>query len=40
MIALTDGSQFEYHPTFSFPRHVFLKFKQEDKEMLRRERAA
>ena len=40
MITLTDGSQIEYHPSFSFPRHVFLKMKQEDKDTLRRERAA
>ena len=40
MITLTDGTQIEYHASFSFPRHVFLKMKQEDKDMLRRERAA
>ena len=40
MITLTDGSQIEYHASFSFPRHVFLKMKQEDKDTLRRERAA
>ncbi len=34
MITLTDGSQIEYHASFSFPRHVFLKMKQEDKDML------
>ena len=39
-ITLTDGSQIEYHPSFSFPRHVYLKFKPEDKETLRRERSA
>jgi hypothetical protein len=40
MITLTDGSQIEYHTSFSFPRHVYMKFKPEDKETLRRERAA
>jgi hypothetical protein len=38
-ITLTDGSQVEYHASFSFPRHVYLKFKPEDKETLCRERA-
>ena len=41
MITLTtDGVQVEYHPSFSFPRHVFRQFKQEDKDTLRRKRAA
>ena len=40
MITLTNGSQIEYHASFSFPRHVYLKFKPEDKETLRRECAA
>lgn len=40
MITLTDGSQIEYQASFSFPRHVYQKFKPEDKEKLRRERAA
>jgi hypothetical protein len=40
IITLTDGSQIEYHASFSFPRHVYMKFKQEDKDTLRRERAA
>ena len=40
MITLTDGSQVEYHASFNFPRHIFLKMKQEDKDALRRERAA
>lgn len=40
IITLTDGSQIEYHASFSFPRHVYMKFKPEDKETLRRERAA
>ena len=40
IITLTDGSQVEYHASFSFPRHVFMKFRPEDKETLRRERAA
>ena len=40
MITLTDGSQIEYHASFSFPRHIFLKMKQEDKDTLRRERTA
>jgi hypothetical protein len=40
MITLTDGSQIEYHASFNFPRHVYLKMKQEDKDTLKRERAA
>ena len=40
IITLTDGFQVEYHPSFSFPCHIFMKFKPEDKETLRRERAA
>lgn len=37
---LTDGTQIEYHASFNFPRHVYLKIKQEDKDTLKRERAA
>lgn len=37
-ITLTDGQTIEYHPSFRFPPKVFAKFKQEDKERLRRER--
>jgi hypothetical protein len=40
MISLTDGTQVEYHASFNFPRHVYLKMKQEDREVLKRERAA
>ena len=40
MIALTDGTQIEYHASFNFPRNVFLKMKQEDRDTLKRERAA
>ena len=39
-ITLTDGSQIEYHALFNFPRHVYVKMKQEDKDTLRRERTA
>ena len=40
MIALTDGTQIEYHASFNFPRNVFLKMKQEDRDTLKRERTA
>jgi hypothetical protein len=40
MITLTDGSQIKYHASFNFPRHVYMKMKQEDRETLKRERAA
>ena len=40
MITLTDGTQIEYHASFNFPRHVYLKMKQEDRDTLKRERAA
>ncbi|KAI2502911.1 hypothetical protein MHU86_11580 [Fragilaria crotonensis] len=40
MITLTDGTQIEYHASFNFPRHTYLKMKQEDKDTLKRERAA
>ena len=40
MITLTDGSQIEYHASFNFPRHTYLKIKQEDRDTLKRERAA
>jgi hypothetical protein len=39
MIALTNGTQIEFHALFKFPRHVYLKMKQEDKDTLKRERA-
>jgi hypothetical protein len=32
MITLTDGTQIEYHASFNFPRHTFLKMKQEDRD--------
>ena len=34
IITLTDGTQVEYHASFTFPRHVYMKFKLEDKETL------
>ena len=40
MITLTDGSQIKYHASFKFPKHVYLKMKQEDCDTLKRERAA
>jgi hypothetical protein len=40
MITLTDGSQIEYHASFNFPRHVYMKMKQEDRDILKRERAS
>ena len=39
IITLVDGQKIEYHPSFSFPSHVFQKMKQSDKERLRNERA-
>jgi hypothetical protein len=32
MITLTDGTQIEYHASFNFPRHIYLKMKQEDQD--------
>jgi hypothetical protein len=40
MITLTDGTQIEYHASFNFPRHTYLKMKQEDRDTLKRERAS
>jgi hypothetical protein len=40
MITLTDGTQIEYPASFNFPRHVYLKMKQEDRDTLKRERTA
>ncbi len=40
MITLTDGTQIEYHASFYFPRHTYLKMKQEDRDTLKRESAA
>jgi hypothetical protein len=40
MITLTDGAQIEYHASFNSPRHTYLKMKQEDRDTLKRERAA
>ena len=37
-ITLTDGTQIEYHASFNFPRHIFMKMRPEDKETLQRER--
>ncbi len=37
-ITLTDGTQIEYHASFNFPRHIFMKMRPEDKETSRRER--
>ena len=39
-ITLTDGTQIEYHASFNFPRNVYLKMKAEDRDTLKRERAA
>ena len=39
-ITLTDGTQIEYHASFNFPRHVYMKMKPEDRDTLKRERAA
>ena len=39
MITLTDGMQVEYHASFNFPRHVYLKMKQEDQDTLKCEHA-
>ena len=39
IFTLTDGTQIEYHASFNFPRHVYLKMKQEDKDTLKHERA-
>ena len=39
-ITLTDGMQIEYHASYNFPRHVYLKMKQEDRDTLKRERTA
>jgi hypothetical protein len=40
MITLTDGTQIEYHASFNFPRHIYLKMKQDDRDTLKRERTA
>ena len=40
IITLTDGQKVEYHASFNFPRHIFQKMKQEDKDRLKKERAA
>ncbi|KAI2507357.1 hypothetical protein MHU86_7077 [Fragilaria crotonensis] len=40
MITLTDGTQIEYHASFNFPGHVYMKMKQEDRDTLKRERTA
>jgi hypothetical protein len=34
MITLIDGTQIEYHASFNFPKHVYLKMKQEDRDTL------
>ena len=39
IITLSDGNKIEYHPSFSFPSHIFQKMKQGDKDRLKRERA-
>ena len=39
IITLSDGNKIEYHPSFSFPSHIFQKVKQGDKDRLKRERA-
>lgn len=33
MITLTDGSQIEYQASLSFPRHIYLKMKQDDRDI-------
>lgn len=38
-ITLTDNSTIEYHPSFNFPPHIFAKMKEEDKAMMRQQRA-
>jgi hypothetical protein len=40
MVMLPEGTQIECHASFNFPRHVFLKMKQEDKHTLKRKRTA
>jgi hypothetical protein len=40
MITLTDGTQIEYHASFNFPRHTYLKMKQEYRDTSKRECAA
>jgi hypothetical protein len=40
MSTLTDGQQIEYHASFKFPRHIFLKMKPEDRDTLKRKRQA
>jgi hypothetical protein len=37
MITLTDGQKVEYHASFNFPKHVYMKIKTKDKETMRRE---
>jgi hypothetical protein len=40
ILTLTDGTQIEYHASFNFPQHTYLKMKQEDRDTPKRERAA
>ena len=40
MITLTNGSQIDYHASFDLPRHTYSKMKREDRDTLKRERAA
>ena len=39
IITLNDGNKIKYHPSFSFPSHIFQKMKQGDKDRLKHERA-
>ena len=39
IIKLIDGQNIEYHPSFSFPSHIFQKMIPSDKERLKQERA-
>lgn len=38
MITLTDGQKVEYHPSFTFPPHIYRKMNKADQEKLRKER--
>ena len=38
IITLTDGQKVEYHASFNFPKHIYMKMKEEDREIMRRER--
>lgn len=40
IITLADGKKIDYHPSFRFPPAVYKKFKPEDNDRLRKERAS